>query len=95
MEEEKEKRKFVKQRLFEMEEKIERMEVEIELCRRRIREMKVELESGKKEREDLAKRVKCLERKLEKEDGWMAGKVEKEKERSKLKSVVCKPARKD
>ena len=71
------------------------MEVEIELCRRRIREMKAELESGKKEREDLAKRVKCLERKLEKEDGRMAGKEEKEKERSKLKSVVCKPARKD
>ena len=42
------KRKFVKQRLFEMEVKIERMEFEIELCRRRIREMKAELKSGKK-----------------------------------------------
>ena len=43
-----------------MEEKIERMEVEIELCRRRMREMKAELKSGKKEREELVKKVKCL-----------------------------------
>ena len=49
------------------------MEVEIELCRRRIREMKAELKSGKKEREDLAKRVKCLERKLEKGSEMMVG----------------------
>ena len=89
---ERERKKFVKQRLFEMEEKIERLEVEIKLCRRRKREMKAELESGKKEREDLAKRVKCLESKLEKENEMMVGKKEKEKERSKLKGLVCKPA---
>ena len=55
----------IKKNFGKMKEKLERLEVEIEIGKRKMRDMKAEIEKSKKEREDLERRIRKLERLLE------------------------------
>ena len=75
----------------EMEEKRKRLEVEVEIGKRRMRELKEEIEKSKKEREDLERRIRKLERLLEegrKRETWI-----RKEEGKRMKSLIVRPGK--